>query len=210
LLGTSVVELGNIPRGEPAEVDVWVANAGRRELQVNEPGIRTSCACVKTKIQESLLLPGAKQPMRISIGPKAKTGAFEHSIYIPCDDRTGGGVLVVRGNIVGPGVAYPPQLYFRVANDDLEKARKSFFYLGEYPDTRVTGVTCDCPYIKCRLVQEKPGLARFEANLTGLPVTESFDGTITISTTDPSRDKVSIPFSGVVSASELKGNPSAG
>jgi hypothetical protein len=197
LLGTSVLELGDVPRGEPIQVDTWVANIGRTSIHVKQPAIRTSCSCAKAEVQESVLPPGTKQRMRIAIGAKAKPGPFEHSIFIPSDDPSGGRVLWVKGNIVGPGVAYPPQLHFVVRGNVQNGRLKNFVYIGESPETRITRITCDVPYVRCRLLDEKPGIARFEAMLTDLPAADHFNGMITIDTSDASRAEVRIPFSGV-------------
>ena len=79
---------------------------------------------------------------------------------------------------------------------------KSFLYIARYPQTRITGIASDCPYVACRLVEERPGVARFEASLTGLPASGPFQGVITITTTDPKSREVSIPFAGIVKPTE--------
>ncbi len=106
----------------------------------------------------------------------------------------------VENGIVGPAVAYPPRLYFGEVGGDGSDRVKSFLYLARYPQTRVTGVASDSPYVACRLVEEKPGVARFEAALTSLPASGPFQGVITLTTIDPKSREVTIPFSGVVTS----------
>jgi len=57
------------------------------------------------------------------------------------------------------------------------------------------------PYLKCRLVDEKPGAAQFEACLIAVPSEGHWEGAIMITTTDPSAEKITIPFSGLTKAS---------
>jgi hypothetical protein len=177
---------------------MWAANAGRKELHIRDNAIKASCACVKAKVGQATLPAGAKQPLRVYVGPKAELGPFQHSVYIPCDEPAGGKVLTIRGRVVGPGVADPPRLYFGVSGDGGREATKTFFHIGRYTDTEVTGATSDSPHVRCRLVRQRVGYAEFEASVTAWPTTGRLEGTMTITTTDPGRAEVQVPFSATV------------
>jgi hypothetical protein len=196
VLGASVVDFGDVARGRSASMSVWVANAGRRELQIDEEGVKTSCACVAARLSRTTLPSRARQVLRIDVGPKSRLGPFEHSVRVACRAPAGGQVLKVRGNIVGPGVAYPPRLYFGQVGRDTQNPVKSFLYLARYPQTKIIDIACDAPYLKCRLVDEKPGAAQFEASLIALPNEEYWEGNITVATTDSPSEKITIPFAG--------------
>lgn len=200
LLGTNVVELGEISRGRAAETDIWIANTGKSELRIDNDAIRASCACVRTAVKEMVLPSGAKQPLRIRVGPQNRLGPFRHSVHIPCNGHEGGKVLMVQGQIVGPGVVYPPRLYFGRITRDAKDLAKSFLYLTRSRETKIIRVACDSPYVNCRVMDQKPGVAQFEASLAAMPNEGNFEGTIVITTTDPASSQVSVPFSGILEA----------
>ena len=200
ILGTTVLDVGDINLGDTYVSSIWIANNGINLLKIDDKKIKTSCSCFRYKISELELKQSDKSELKFKITPAKKLGPFQYSIYIPSNDPQGGKVLTVKGLVKGAGgVIYPPRLYFgRITN--AKGKRKELFYILRRPDVEVLNVTSDLPFVTCTFSKRISGAHEIDVSLTKIPKPGPFEGSIKIVTNDPETEyaEISVPISGIV------------
>lgn len=200
VLGASTLNLGEVEWGLPFKTSIWFGNYGSSTLTINSKKIKTSCSCVRSSISKSELHAGDKGYLQIKLSPPRKMGPFRYSVYIPSNDpQKKNSVLVIKGQVTGPGgVVYPPRLYFGHL-DNLEEAHKSLVYIVRQPGVEVLRVTTNSPFITCSF-EPYSSVFKVHTLLTKLPKSGAFDGSIRIITNDPMPEyrEIVVPFHGIV------------
>jgi hypothetical protein len=104
-LETTLLELGQIPNGEIADVDVLVSNDGNASLVIES--VTTTCGCTTAKLDPMTIAPGGTGILDISFdsgahGPDLR-GEIMRRVIVATNDPVHPEVVVdLRATIVAP------------------------------------------------------------------------------------------------------------
>jgi hypothetical protein len=104
-LETNLLELGQIPNGEIADVDIIVSNDGDSPLVIES--VTTTCGCTTARLNPMTIAPGGTGTLDISFdsgahGPDLR-GEIMRQVIVTSNDLVQPKVVVdLRATIVGP------------------------------------------------------------------------------------------------------------
>ncbi len=197
VFGTDVVDFGDVPVGTPMVRNISYANTGRGVIRIDREKTKASCSCVEVIPSEEVLRGGQEGMLSIHVSPRRHLGVFEYRVYLATHDKQKPQTLVVRGNSVGPGVAFPPRLYFSNVKPR-QDVNRTVIYVPRYPTYRVLRVESSSPAVECSMVQNRLGFAMIGISLRKLPDRGVFSGTIRLIVKDPEEAVAEVPFEGIV------------
>jgi hypothetical protein len=200
ILGTTVMNVGDLDWGRSFTSSIWIGNGGSGTLKIDKKKVMTSCTCLKAIVSKTELTEFEKSELKFRVTPPKKIGPFQYSMYIPSDDPHGGKILTVKGQVAGAGgVVYPPSLYFNRINDT-KRSSKKLLYILRRPDVKILNVTSDLPFAVCTFSKRSAGAFEINVSLSELPKPGPFSGTVNILTNDPETEyaEIAVPFSGIV------------
>lgn len=199
VLGMDVLDVGDISVGAPVVRDTWLANVGRAAIRIDDGKTKGSCACLKVTTTDQDLSPGEKSILKLRMAPKRRLGPFAHEVYVATHDRQRPQTLIVRGNAVGPGVAFPPRLYLgHVCPGEI--VNRTFVYVAKCRDCEVLGVEGGSGVIACSVSQTKRGAVRVGVSVKA-PDAGGFAGSVRLVMRDLEETEIEVPFEGVVAQS---------
>jgi len=201
VVGTNVLDVGDVELNYTAQTALWLGNAGKKSLKIDSKAIKKSCNCVLVKIMSEEILAGDKSIVQIKLSPPRKHGPFKYSVLFPSQGNTKENMLLdIKGKVVGAGgVVYPPRLYFGYIKSNKGTSKK-LFYILRRPDVRILNASCDLPFIKCTFNQRSFKAFEINVSFNELPKVGPFDGTINIVTNDQETKyaEIVVPISGIV------------
>lgn len=100
-LGSSVVDFGEIQRGETSESSITVINASSTELRV--VGGSATCACTLIPSLPATIPPGESRELQVRVKAPASSGVFRLAATLWTDSPKNQSISVMlRGRSVGP------------------------------------------------------------------------------------------------------------
>lgn len=197
VLGMDVLDLGDHPIGAAMVRDTWFANVGQGSFEIDKKRTKASCSCLRVTASNDTLSHGEKGVLSLRLAPRRLRGEFEYQVCVATDQEEKPQTLAVKGNVVGPGVAFPPRLYFGRVHPR-ETRTRVFVYVAKYPDCEVLCVESSSPAIKCSVLQTRPGLVKVGVSLVELPGDGPFSGCIRLVLRDRAERVIEVPYDGTV------------
>ena len=196
VLGMDVLDVGDVSVGAPVVRDTWLANVGRDAIKIDDSKTKGSCACLRVTTSDKDLAPGGKSILKLRMAPKRQLGRFAHKAYVATHDRQRPQTLIVRGNAVGPGVTFPPRLYFGRVYPG-ETINRTFAYIPRYADCEVLHVEGSSGAVKCIVLEKERRVVRIGVFVKA-PDGGRFTGSIRLAVKDLEDTEIEVPFEGVV------------
>lgn len=198
-LGMHSLDLGDLPAGSPAGHDTWLANTSSRTLSIDAKRTRASCSCLRVSVDREELSGGERGVLKLRLAPRQRLGPFAYRAYVVTADPTLVQTLTVRGNVIGPGKAFPPRLYFGRIRPG-EVVTRTFEYVPMYPGCKAVDVMSNSPVVSCRLLQSTRGVIMVGVSLVAPSTGGAFQGSIYLTVNDLEETKIELPVDGVVVA----------
>lgn len=93
----TTIDLGNIPRNEPAEVEFAFTNSGEEALVINN--VRPSCGCTVADYPHTPIAPGETATVKATYNARS-VGAFRKTVTVTANSEQGTYVLTLKGVVI--------------------------------------------------------------------------------------------------------------
>ena len=139
----------------PVTHEYTIRNDGRADLVIHN--VKTSCGCTVATPSSSLLAPGERTTVKVTLNLHGRRGAQSKAISVECNDPAQPNyVLYLNGTAVSELYLDPTYVTFSSLSVSSNVSREIRFFARK-PETHVTNVMCDSPYFRTELIPQLPG-----------------------------------------------------
>ena len=166
----TVAPLGIVGPGEQAAITLQVVNPFSEEITIEE--VLVSCGCINVDAGPSVVLPGKRSHIRLSIKPDRQLGPRTLSATISVNRSSSGrkkAVVIIKYRVVGPFDVHIPSIRWAF---DTETAEPTFtFYLRGYRHFDLSRVHVDVSGVEADVTRTKREAKGNETSLNSCMLT---------------------------------------